>query len=128
MKETGPLEIPPLEAMRSARGRSREKEKPVPPPVCRISAASRRVEKIPFIESSIGRTKQAASCPCSLPAFIRVGELGRNRSAESSSKNRSSHAAESPPKIFSAAATVRATRRNISVGVSTTRPAASLRR
>jgi hypothetical protein len=35
--------------------------------------------KIPLIESGTGRTKQAESCPRSVPAFMRVGELGKKR-------------------------------------------------
>src|SRR6185369_975535 len=90
MNETGPLAIPPVERTRSSRGRRREKEKPVPPPLCRIRAAFFRVSKIPCIESSTGRTKQAANCPDGLPAFMMAGELGRNLSEEIRSKKRSS--------------------------------------
>jgi hypothetical protein len=32
-----------------------------------------------FIESSTGRTKQAANWPRDFPAFMSVGEFGRNR-------------------------------------------------
>ena len=37
------------------------------------------VSNIDSIESSIGRTKQALNCCKSLPAFINVGLLGKNR-------------------------------------------------
>lgn len=39
--------------------------------------------KMDSSESSTGSTKHAASCPSSLPAFMRVGELGRNSREES---------------------------------------------
>ncbi|GBE01709.1 hypothetical protein BMS3Abin08_01142 [bacterium BMS3Abin08] len=82
MKETGPLAIPPVDLTMSDLGLSREKENPVPPPLWSIIAACLRVSKIPCIESFTGRTKQAASCPISFPAFIRVGEFGRNLSSD----------------------------------------------
>ncbi len=78
MKETGPLAMPPVERTMSALGLRREKENPVPPPLCSIRAAFFRVPKMLSMESSTGRTKQAASWPSSLPAFMRAGELGRN--------------------------------------------------
>jgi len=40
-----------------------------------------RAVKIDSSESSTGRTKQAASCPSSVPAFMSVGEFGRNSRA-----------------------------------------------
>jgi hypothetical protein len=55
-----------------------ENENPVPPPDWWILAVNLRVSKIESNESSTGRTKQAASCCNSRPAFINVGELGRN--------------------------------------------------
>ena len=42
-------------------------------------AANLTASKISSMESPTGRTKQAESWPSSLAAFIRVGELGRNR-------------------------------------------------
>ena len=80
ISDTGPEAVPPVEATRSPAGRSRENEKPVPPPVFWISAAHRTASNTPVVESSTGTTKQAASWPSGRPAFIRVGELGRNSS------------------------------------------------
>ncbi len=77
MKETGPLATPPVEPTRSLSGRSREKENPVPPPLLCIRAVYLTASKMDSMESSMGSTKQAESCPSSRPAFIRVGELGR---------------------------------------------------
>ena len=59
-------------------GRSREKENPVPPPDLWMSAACLIASKISSIESPTGSTKHAESCPNGRPAFISVGELGRN--------------------------------------------------
>ncbi|MBA7706060.1 hypothetical protein ES703_114905 [subsurface metagenome] len=78
MKETGPLATPPVEPTLSVSGLSLEKENPVPPPLLWMSAVFFTASKMDSIESSTGRTKQADSCPNSLPAFIRVGELGKN--------------------------------------------------
>ncbi len=78
MKETGPEASPLVEATRSFFGRSREKLKPVPPPVWWILAMWVSAPKMPSTESSTGRTKQAESWPREAPAFIRVGELGMN--------------------------------------------------
>ncbi|MBA7591545.1 hypothetical protein ES708_33704 [subsurface metagenome] len=77
IKETGPLAIPPVEPTLSFSGLSRENENPVPPPLLWMRAVFFTASNIDSIESSIGRTKQADNCPSSLPAFIRVGELGR---------------------------------------------------
>jgi len=77
MKEIGPEEIPFVDRTTSARGRRREKEKPVPPPLLWIMAVFLTASKMESIESSTGRTKHAESCCSSRPAFIRVGELGR---------------------------------------------------
>ncbi len=71
MKESGPSVVPPEERTRSPRGRSREKEKPVPPPAFWISAVALMESKMPSIESSTGRTKHAESIPISRPAFIK---------------------------------------------------------
>ena len=76
MNDTGPDAVPPVEATRSPAGRSRENEKPVPPPVFWISAAQRTASKTPVVESSTGTTKQAASWPSGRPAFMSVGEFG----------------------------------------------------
>ncbi|MBA7675283.1 hypothetical protein ES703_83513 [subsurface metagenome] len=78
MKETGPLATPPVEPTLSCSGLNLEKENPVPPPLLWMRAVFFTASKIDSIESSTGRTKQAESWPNSLPAFIRVGELGRN--------------------------------------------------
>ena len=80
MKLTGPEATPPVEPTTSPSGRSREKAKPVPPPLLCISAVSFTLLKMESSESSTGSTKQADSCCNSRPAFISVGELGRNSS------------------------------------------------
>ena len=77
-KDTGPEATPPVEPTRLSLGRRREKEKPVPPPDLWIMAAYLTASKISSMESPTGSTKQAESCPRSVPAFMRVGELGRN--------------------------------------------------
>ncbi|OPY54075.1 MAG: hypothetical protein A4E51_01021 [Methanosaeta sp. PtaU1.Bin055] len=128
MKETGPLATPPVARTGSPFGRRREKEKPVPPPLWWILAISFRAPKIPSMESSTGRTKQAESCPRARPAFIRVGELGRNSPPVMTSRNLDAMAVASPPNLPSARATVRATRLNISSAVSATLPERSRRR
>jgi len=79
MNETGPEATPPVEPTRLFFGRSREKEKPVPPPDLWISAAYFTASKISSMESPTGSTKQAASCPSGVPAFMSVGEFGRKR-------------------------------------------------
>ena len=61
MKETGPLATPWVVRTRSPRGRSREKEKPVPPPDWWMRAAHLSASKICSRSSPMGRTKQAAS-------------------------------------------------------------------
>ena len=77
MNDTGPEATPPVVPTLLFLGRSREKEKPVPPPDLWIMAALRNAPKMPSIVSSTGSTKQAASWPRRRPAFISVGELGR---------------------------------------------------
>jgi len=79
MNDTGPEATPPVEPTRALWGRRREKEKPVPPPDLWIMAAFFTASKISSMESPTGKTKQAASWPSSVPAFISVGELGRKR-------------------------------------------------
>ena len=81
IKETGPLATPLVVETTASLGRRWLKEKPVPPPLWWIRAVSLTASKMDSKESSTGRTKQAANWPNSLPAFIRVGELGRNSSA-----------------------------------------------
>ena len=78
MKDMGPLDTPLVEATVSFLGLNLEKEKPVPPPLLWIRAVFLMVSNIDSMESSTGRTKQAESCCSSRPAFIRVGEFGRN--------------------------------------------------
>ena len=78
MKEMGPEATPPVEFTVEPLARRREKEKPVPPPDLWISAAFLMASKISSMESATGSTKQAESWPRGRPAFIRVGELGKN--------------------------------------------------
>ena len=78
MKEMGPEDMPEVEPTESPEGRSLENEKPVPPPDLWIRAVCLTASKMDSIESSTGSTKQAESCCNSLPAFMRVGELGMN--------------------------------------------------
>ncbi len=80
MNETGPDATPMVERTTSPDGRRRENAKPVPPPVCWIIAAHFTASKISGMASPTGSTKQAESCPAGLPAFISVGEFGRNSS------------------------------------------------
>ena len=80
MKLTGPLATPPVERTVAPFCRRRENEKPVPPPDLWISAAFFTASKISSMLSPTGSTKQAESCPSGRPAFISVGEFGRNRS------------------------------------------------
>ena len=78
MNDTGPDAIPFVLLTISPLGLSFENENPVPPPDCWIIAISFNVRKILSRESSTGRTKHADNCPRFVPAFINVGELGRN--------------------------------------------------
>ena len=81
IKDTGPLATPPVEFTVEPLGRSREKEKPVPPPDLWMRAAFLMASKMSSMESATGSTKQADSCPNGRPAFISVGELGRKSSS-----------------------------------------------
>ncbi len=81
MKDTGPEATPPVVPTRLSLGRRRENENPVPPPDLWIRAAFFKESNIPSMLSSTGRTKQAASWPSLRPAFIKVGELGKNLSS-----------------------------------------------
>ena len=65
------------EMVRRGRAVLPPEEKPVPPPDCWMMAMFLTASKIPGRESSTGMTKQAESWPSSVPAFMRVGELGR---------------------------------------------------
>ena len=78
IKLTGPLATPPVLRTVAPAARRRENEKPVPPPDLWIKAACLMASKISSIESPTGSTKQAESWPSSLPAFIKVGEFGKN--------------------------------------------------
>ncbi len=78
IKLTGPEATPPVDLTLDPLGLNLEKEKPVPPPLLWINAAFFTLSKIPSIVSSTGRTKHADNCPRGLPAFMSVGELGRN--------------------------------------------------
>ncbi len=71
--------------MGSPRPRRRENAKPVPPPYFCTIAVADAVAMIDSSVSSTGSTKHAASVPRPVPAFIRVGEFGRKRSAAISS-------------------------------------------
>ncbi len=61
MKDSGPEETPLVERTTSLAGRTREKEKPVPPPLLWIRAVCLMASKMLSIESPTGRTKQAES-------------------------------------------------------------------
>jgi len=126
MNETGPLATPWVVFTTSPRGRRREKEKPVPPPDWWMSAAHLSASKIAARSSSTGNTKQAASWPPARPAFMSVGELGRNSRAAIRASNRSAQAARVAS--GSASATARATRRKRPSGLSIGSPPASRRR
>src|SRR5574344_2580769 len=73
---TGPEDTPIVERTTLFLGLNLENEKPVPPPDLCIKAVFLTVSKIPSKLSSTGKTKHAANCPSSLPAFIKVGEFG----------------------------------------------------
>ena len=78
MKLAGPDATPPVVRTTSPSGRRRLNAKPVPPPDWWISAVCFTLVKMQSRSSSMGSTKQADSCWRSLPAFINVGEFGRN--------------------------------------------------
>lgn len=95
-----------------------------------MSAAFLTASKMSTMLSATGSTKHAESWPSGRPAFISVGELGRNFRLVISSKKRSDSAAVSAAlsKLASAAATASETRRNICSTVSHTCPFWSLAR
>ena len=93
---------PPVARTTSFLGRSREKEKPVPPPLWWMRAMFFRASKMPGRESSTGRTKHAESCPSGRPAFMSVGELGRNSRLLIIFKNLLRQIFASPPYLISA--------------------------
>ena len=78
IKLIGPEATPPVELTVLPFWRRRENEKPVPPPLLWIRAACLIASKISSMLSSTGSTKHAESWPSGLPAFISVGEFGRN--------------------------------------------------
>jgi hypothetical protein len=78
IKEMGPLATPPVEFTVAPWPRKREKENPVPPPLLCINAAFLMASKMPSMESGTGNTKHADNWPKGRPAFIKVGELGKN--------------------------------------------------
>ena len=80
MNDSGPEETPLVDMTTSLWGRTRENEKPVPPPLLWMSAVFLMASKIDSMESPTGRTKHAESWPSSRPAFMRVGLLGTNSS------------------------------------------------
>jgi len=86
MNETGPEDTPFVDPTMSPPAEVRELN-PVPPPDLWMMAVCFTASKIDSIESSTGRTKQAESWPSFLPAFIRVGLLGRKSRKSSSRRN-----------------------------------------
>ncbi|CFR93434.1 Uncharacterised protein [Mycobacterium tuberculosis] len=127
--DTGPLAVPPVEATRSPAGRRWLNAYPVPPPARCSSAACPSVAKIDCSESSIGRTKQPASSPRSVPEFINVGEFGRNSRLRNSVANRSAHRLDEPGSYWSSAAATQRADRSISSPVdSAGRPCSSCSR
>ena len=82
--------------------------------------------------SSTGSTKQAESWPSGRPAFIRVGRVGHEEPAGHQVVERpwppAPTASSVAPYLRSASATVRATRQNRSLGVSTGLPPSSFTR
>ena len=79
-----PEEVPPVELIGVSCWPADGKRKiPCLHRLRRLNAASRRVPKIDSMLSSTGRTKQAESWLSGVPAFIKVGELGRKSSADS---------------------------------------------
>ncbi len=130
MNETGPLETPAVDITVSFAGRMLENENPVPPPLLCIIAVCFKVSKILSIESSMGKTKHAASWPRSRPAFIRVGELGKNQKFVIIFKKFCSVSSVSAPgsNILSAWAMFFATLLKRSPGVSMTLPELSFLR
>ena len=111
-------------AIGSPSPRRREKSKPVPPPNFWTNAVALAVDIIDSRVSSIGSTKQAASVPRPVPAFISVGEFGRKRSEDSASRKRCDQISRSSS-VGSTAAIAEATRANSCSGVSTTAPESS---
>ncbi len=77
IKEMGPEASPPVLDTMSFLGLSLLKLKPVPPPDLCTKAVHLRLSNIPSMLSSTGKTKQAESCWTEVPAFIKVGELGK---------------------------------------------------
>ena len=78
MKLIGPDAVPPVVLTIAPLPLILENENPVPPPLFCTRAVSLIVSKISSMLSPTGSTKHAESCPSALPAFISVGEFGRN--------------------------------------------------
>ena len=75
---TGPHALPCVVRMGEPFGRMSEREKPVPPPNFCTMAASCAACMMPSMLSLSGSTKHAESVPAPVPAFMSVGEFGRN--------------------------------------------------
>ena len=75
MKLSGPDASAPTPFTSAPLGRMVEKSYPIPPPCCRVSAASRSASKMPFMSSgTVPMTKQLNSVtdrPVPAPAVIR---------------------------------------------------------
>ena len=78
IKDIGPDAVPFVLEIKSPFGLMRLKLNPVPPPLFCIRDIIFIELNMLSSESSIGSTKHAANCPTSVPAFINVGELGKN--------------------------------------------------
>ena len=74
----GPQALPWVDEMWAPFWRRLDRGTPVPPPNFCTMAMSDAVFMMADMLSSRGRTKQAERVPASVPAFIIVGELGRN--------------------------------------------------
>ena len=81
MKETGPEAMTPTRFVRTPAGRRVEKSRPMPPPICIVSALSRNAVNMPSSESSISpMTKQLKSVTSRpVPAPARIRPPGRKR-------------------------------------------------
>ncbi|VVC02059.1 Uncharacterised protein [uncultured archaeon] len=131
MNDKGPEATPAVLLTMSPFGLSLENEKPVPPPLLWIMAVYFTASNMPSMSSSTGSTKHAASCPTFVPAFMSVGEFGRNSKLVIIWKKACSYsciAALSAPYSTSLDAMNLATRAKSWLGVSTTLPVSSFSR